>query len=91
MKMMLMGSWERATLEEVGSRFANGEHSVPPEPCKMITRWHDPSSRLFWLVVDTPDTKTIQEWASRWSDIIDWQVFPVVDDAEVGELLGNLL
>lgn len=91
MKMMIVGSWERTTLQEVGSRFARGEHSDPPESCTLITRWHDPSSRLFWLVVETPDAKTILEWMSRWTDIIDWETFPVVDDQEVGALLGNLL
>jgi hypothetical protein len=91
MKIMLVGSWERTTLQEVGSRFANGEHAVPPDSCTLITRWHDPSSKLFWLVVDTPDSKIIQEWTSRWTDIIDWQTFSVLDDQEIGEMLKNLL
>ena len=91
MKLMIVGSWGRTTLQEVGSRFASGEHAVPPEPCTLITRWHDPSSKLFWLVVETPDSKVIQEWMSRWTDIIDWDTYTALDDQEVGEMLGNLL
>lgn len=91
MKLMIVGSWERSTLQEVGSRFASGEHAVPPEPCKVITRWHDPSSRLFWLVVDAPDSKIVQEWMSHWTDIIDWMTHTVLDDQEVGDLLRNVL
>lgn len=91
MKIMLVGDWNSTTLQEIGSRFASGEHAAPPEPCQLITRWHDPSSKLFWLVVDTPDSSIIQEWMSRWTDIIEWQVFSVLDDGEVGEMLGKLL
>ena len=91
MKLMLVGSWGRTALDEIGARFAGGEHAVPPEPCVLVTRWHDPASKLFWLVVETPDSGTIQEWMSRWTDIIDWEVYPVLDDQEVGAMLGNLL
>lgn len=91
MKLMLVGEWSGSTLQDVGGRFASGEHVVPPEPCRVLTRWHAPSSKLFWLVVEAPDAVTIQEWTSRWSDIIDWEIFPVLDDDEVGAMLGKLL
>jgi hypothetical protein len=91
MKLMIVGSWERTTLQEVGSRFASGEYAVPPSPCTLITRWHDPSSKLFWLVVETPDSQPIQEWMSRWTDIVDWETYTALDDQEVGEMLGKLL
>ena len=91
MKLMITGCWERTTLREVGSRFASGEHAVPPAPATLITRWHDPSAKKFWLVVDTPDSQTIQDWMARWVDIIDWEVNSALDDNEVGGLLGNVL
>lgn len=88
---MLVGDWGGTTLQQIGKRFASGEYSVPPDPCRLITRWHDPSSKVFWLVVDAPDSTIIQEWMSRWTDIIDWQMFSVLDDDEVGAMLGKLL
>ena len=91
MKLMLVGSWSQTTLEVIGGRFAAGEHSVPPEPCQMLARWHDPSSKLFWVVVDAPEIVVIQEWMSRWSDIVDWETFTALDDAEVGGMLETLL
>ena len=91
MKLMIVGSWNKTEIQEIGSRFASGDYSNPPEPCALITRWHDPSSKLFWLVVETPDAATIQEWMSRWTDIIEWETFAVLDDQEVGELIGKFL
>lgn len=91
MKLMIVGSWERTELQEIGSRFAAGEHALPPSPCSLVTRWHDPSSKLFWLVVEAPDAMTIQTWMSRWTDIVDWETYTVMDDREVGDLLAKLL
>ncbi len=91
MKLMFVGDWTGTTLENIGSRFAGGDHASPPEPCKLLTRWHDPSSKRFWLVVEAPDAGVIQAWMSRWTDIIVWQASPVLDDNEVGEMLGELL
>jgi len=91
MRLMLIGDWDGSTIEEIGERFDGGDDSNPPEPCKLITRWHDPSSQTFWLVVDAPDTRVLQEWMSRWTDIVDWETYPVLDDAEVTELIENFV
>ena len=91
MKLMLVGSWEKTEIHEIGERFASGQYSNPPEPCDLIARWHDPSSKRFWLVVEVPDSKIIQAWMSRWTDIVEWETFVVLDDQEVGELIGQLL
>lgn len=91
MKMMVMGHWGRTTLQEIGSKFASGEDVSPPENTELLARWHDPASRLVWIVVDTPDSLTIQNWMVRWSDYIDWDIYSVVDDDEVGALLEEVL
>ena len=43
MKLMIVGSWSRTTLQEIGSRFAKGEHAVPPESLPR----HYPLARSF--------------------------------------------
>lgn len=91
MKLMLVGSWSQTTLDVIGGRFAAGDHAVPPEPCQLLGRWHDPSSKLFWVIVETPDASIIQEWMSRWTDIIDWETFTILDDGEIGDMLEKVL
>lgn len=91
MKLLLIGSWHKTTLQDIGARFASGDHSSPPKPCEVITRWHDPSAKRFWLVVQAPDSKIIQEWMSRWTDIVSWETHCVLNDDEVGEMLVTLL
>ena len=91
MKLMIIGDWSRTTLEEVGSKFASGVDVDLPEGASLVTRWHDPSSRLVWIVVDTPDAATIQNWLVRWSEYMDWETYTVIDDDEVGALLGEVL
>ncbi len=91
MKIMLVGDWARSTLQEVGTKFASGEDVTPPDNSTLIARWHDPASRLVWIVIDTPDSASIQNWMVRWSDYIDWQTYTVIEDDEVGTLLNDLL
>jgi len=53
---------------------------------KRIARWHDPSSRLAWVVVDTPDAASIQSYMVRWSDYLELTTYTVLDDEEVGAI-----
>ena len=90
MKLMLVGSWERATFAEIGSRFGRGE-DVEPEGATILSRWHDPSSRMFWVVVETDDAAAVQRWTLAWSDDVDWETYVVMDDAETGAILQDEL
>ena len=51
MKLMLVGDWSRTTFEEIGSKFGRGE-DLEPEGAQIVARWHDPSSRMVWIVVE---------------------------------------
>ena len=91
MRLLLVGRWSGVTIGEIGARFAEGEHSAPPAPCKLVARWHDPSAKIFWVIVEDADVSVLQEWMSRWSDIIEWETHTALDDVEVGAMLGKLL
>lgn len=89
MKIMLVGDWSRSTMDEVGGKFAKGE-DVAPDGAEMIARWHDPASKRVWIVVDTPDSLTVQRWTARWSNFMEFQAHTVIDDAEAGAVLQEL-
>lgn len=91
MKIMLVGDWSRTTFEEIGTKFGKGEDANPPEGITLLARWHDPSSRLVWVVVDAPDSAAVQAWTIKWTDYMDWQTFTVIEDEEVGAILQNEL
>jgi Protein of unknown function (DUF3303) len=51
-------------------------------------RWHGTKSGS--LVAETDDIKGLYEWTSQWSDLLDFTVTPVMDDAELAEVLKRI-
>ena len=64
-------------------------HCRQAEPVvKMLGRWHGPFTG--WVVAETDDLKEVYEWTTQWSDLLEFAVVPVLEDAELGEVLSKL-
>ena len=59
----------------------------PPEGVKMIGRWHGMSGGGV-VIAETSDAKALYSWVSQWSDLLEFEVTPCVEDAEAGEVLA---
>lgn len=90
MRLMIILDWSRSSLEAIGGKFASGE-DVAPERGEVVTRWHSPGSKKAWVVVDVPDAPAAQDWLSAWTDYVDVEMHPVLDDEEVGAVLTKRL
>ena len=66
----------KTALEE----FLRGGGSVPPG-AKTIGRWHTPGSTLGWHLVEG-DLTAVAQHAAEWADLLECQVYPVIEDAE---------
>ena len=53
----------------------------------MLGRWHGPFTG--WVLAETDDLKKVYEWTTQWSDLLEFTVVPVLEDAELGEVLSN--
>jgi len=62
---------------------------VPPAGVKMIGRWHGMSGFGF-SVVETTDAKALYAWVSQWSEYLNLQTTPCLEDADAGAVLKNL-
>ena len=91
MKLMLVVNWTRTTLDKIGAKFLSGEDVDPPEGARLLGRWHDISSKQAWLLVEADDAATIQRWTAAWSDFIDWEIYPVVEDEEAAAVVEETL
>ncbi len=77
-------------------RFKNGD-SAPvrerfekngrmlPEGLGYVTSWIDARTARCFQVMEAADRATLDEWISRWSDIVDFDVIPVVTSSEYWE------
>ena len=58
-----------------------------PDGLKVLGRWHTASIDAGYVVVETDDPKHIANWLLQWSDLLPYEVRPVVTDEELGALL----
>ena len=55
---------------------------LAPEGLTYVASWVDePLARCF-QVMEAPDRGLIDEWIARWSDIVEFEVVPVITSAE---------
>ena len=47
----------------------------------MIARYHDVSTRRGVTILEADDATAIAAWAYEWSDLIEFETYPVVEDA----------
>jgi len=75
-----------ANRNEAIKRFTDGSALQAPEGAKDLGRWHSANGRTGWSVVETDDPKILADWLLRWTDIISYDIEPVISDEEIGSL-----
>jgi hypothetical protein len=53
-----------------------------PERVQYHQSWIDPVSRRCFQIMEADKPAALEEWIARWSDIVDFEVTPVVPSAE---------
>ena len=87
MKFMVTFTGEPAEFKAAISRFLQ-TGAPPPEGVKMLGRWHGPY--VGWVLSETNDLTKVYEWTTQWSDLLKFTVVPVLEDAEMGQVLSKL-
>jgi len=62
---------------------------MPPKGAKFVNRWTAADFSGGFVVMESDDSKAITEFSLMWTDLIDIRVVPVVDDAELNDVLGR--
>lgn len=61
---------------------------VPPPGIKMLGRWHSVSGGKGWALSETDDATTAYAWCLRWSDLLHFEITPVLTDEQVVKVLS---
>ena len=56
---------------------------LPPESIEMIGRWHCAEGLRGFVLVETSDAVAIATWLQDWTDLLTFEVTPVVDDDQM--------
>lgn len=65
----------------VYERFA-AKGRMAPEGVEYINSWVTPDLKICYQVMESPGRKLLDEWIANWTDIVDFEVIPVITSAE---------
>ena len=69
-------------------RFKQGG-GLPPAGVQMIGRRHKADGSGGFTLCQTDDAVALAKWTQDWSDLLEFETFPVLDDNELGNVLGG--
>ena len=61
---------------------------LPPEGAKMLGRWHCAQGLKGFVLAEATDAEAIALWIQQWSDILKFEILPVVDDEQMVRVIG---
>jgi len=64
---------------------------MAPEGLVYISSWVDHALERCYQLMETHDRALLDEWMANWSDLIDFEVHPVVTSKEAAEKIAPLL
>ena len=61
---------------------------LPAEGVSMVGRWHSAAGLKGFLLAESVDAVAIGKWMQDWTDLLTFEVTPVVDDDGITEVMG---
>jgi Domain of unknown function (DUF3303) len=68
-------------------RFRDHGRLAPPG-LSYVSSWVDTSFERCYQLMETDNPQLLDEWMARWSDIVDFEVHPVITSAEAVETMA---
>lgn len=64
---------------------------LAPEGLQYVSSWVDEKLERCFQLMETDDRSLLDEWISKWSDIVSFEVFPVISSKDAAERIGPSL
>lgn len=62
---------------------------LAPEGLAYISSWIDVGMTTCYQVMETSDRALLDQWIANWSDIVDFEVIPVITSKEASERVAS--
>ena len=86
MKFMLTFTFTPGSRDEAIERFKR-TGGQPPAGARLLGRWTAADFSSGFDLIESDDARALTQFALAWSDVMELQVVPVVEDAELSETL----
>jgi Protein of unknown function (DUF3303) len=60
-----------------------------PEGVEYVASWIDPERARCFQVMRAENAELLQIWIDRWSDIVDFEIVPVVESSDYWSRFGS--
>ena len=64
---------------------------LAPQGLTYVSSWIDEEFKHCFQIMETDDRQLIDQWIANWSDIVDFEVFPIMTSQEAVERITPLL
>jgi len=58
---------------------------LAPDGLRYVTSWVTANLRQCFQVMECEDPRLLEEWTSRWSDLVEFEILPVVTSTEAAD------
>ena len=64
---------------------------LAPDGLQYVSSWVDETLKRCFQIMETTDPSLLDQWMSNWSDIVEFEVFPIISSSEAAERIGPRL
>ena len=64
---------------------------MTPEGLAYVSSWVDDELEICYQLMETHDRRLLDEWMANWSDLVDFEVHPVITSKEAAERVAPRL
>ena len=61
---------------------------LAPQGLAYVSSWVDTKLERCYQLMETDNPRLLDEWIAQWSDIVDFEVYPVITSAEAAERIA---
>ena len=62
---------------------------LAPEGLNYVSSWVDEKLQRCFQLMETDDVAQLNEWIANWSDIVEFEVYPVISSKEAADRVLN--
>jgi hypothetical protein len=90
MLFMVVESFRGQDASAVYRRFRD-RGRLAPDGLRYVASWVTADLARCFQVMECDDVTLLQRWTAQWSDLVEFEIVPVVEGAATAEALGPLL
>ncbi len=77
MLLMVIERFKDGNAKPIGERFRRDGRMLPEDVIYHVS-WVDPAGLRCFQLMEAPDPESLAAWTSRWHDLVDFEIVPVL-------------